>query len=59
MRYSAMFWGRFEGTPQRNGGTWGHWRVATAYAKYLDKDFAFQVQTGVGERLEKYALGAG
>jgi hypothetical protein len=54
-----MFWGRFEGTPQRNGGTWGHWRVATAYAKYLDKDFAFQVQTGVGERLEKYALGAG
>lgn len=43
----------------RNGGTWGHWRVATAYAKYLDKDFAFQVQTGVGERLEKYALGAG
>ncbi|WP_107667986.1 KilA-N domain-containing protein [Cyanothece sp. BG0011] len=27
----------------RNGGTWGHWQVALAYAKYLDPNLHIQV----------------
>ena len=27
----------------RNGGTWGHWQIALAYAKYLDPHLHIQV----------------
>jgi hypothetical protein len=27
----------------RGGGTWGHWQIALAYAKYLDPDLHIQV----------------
>jgi KilA-N domain len=29
--------------PGRGGGTWGHWQVALAYAKYLDPNLHIQV----------------
>ncbi|MCB8766611.1 KilA-N domain-containing protein [Planktothrix agardhii 1029] len=29
--------------PGRGGGTWGHWQIALAYAKYLDPDLHIQV----------------
>lgn len=29
-------------TRGRNGGTWGHWQVAVAYAKYLSPEFHIQ-----------------
>lgn len=39
----------------RGGGTFAHWQVALAYAKYLDHDFHMWCNTVVRERMERRA----
>lgn len=39
----------------RNGGTWGHWKVAMAYAKYLSLEFHNWCLEVVREKFEKKA----
>lgn len=44
---------------QRGGadqGTWAHWQIAMAYAKYLDHDFHMWCNTVVRERMEGRAV---
>jgi hypothetical protein len=36
----------------KNGGTWAHWQVALAYAKYLSPEFHIWCNTVVRERME-------
>ena len=35
-----------------NGGTWGHWQITLAYAKYLSPEFHIQCNEWIKERFE-------
>lgn len=37
----------------KSGGTWAHWQVGLAYAKYLDHDLHMWVNTAAREKMER------
>jgi hypothetical protein len=37
----------------KNGGTWAHWQIALAYAKYLNPQFHIQCNQWIKERIEE------
>lgn len=39
----------------KNGGTWAHWQIALAYAKYLSPEFHMWCNTVVRDRMEGHA----
>jgi hypothetical protein len=41
-----------ETEPGRNGGTWAHWQIALAYAKYLSPEFHMWCNTVVRAHME-------
>lgn len=41
----------------KGGGTWAHWQIGIAYAKYLDHGFHMWANTAVREKMEGKALG--
>lgn len=45
--------GIIRGERGRSGGTWGHWQIGLAYAKYLSHDFHMWANTAVRERMRE------
>jgi len=45
--------GIWKGIRGNKGGTWAHWHIALAYAKYLSHEFHVWCNTVVRERMEK------
>lgn len=41
----------------KGGGTWAHWQIGIAYAKYLDHGFHMWANTAVREKMEGKSIG--
>lgn len=58
MAVNAPVEGIWNGQRGRAGGTWAHWQVGLAYAKYLNHDFHMWVNEVVRAHMEGRAAGA-
>lgn len=45
----------FQARPGRNGGTYAHWQIALAYAKYLSPEFHMWGNSAIREKMEAVA----